>query len=301
MDNLETGGLDRQKLINSFNKAADTYDAVSRLQKYVGDQLLERLDYLNVPTGLILDLGSGPGTFSRLLEKRFSSSHVVQLDIAQKMLLTSRAAGRHFLTRQHYICADADFLPVKDACADFVFSNLMLQWSQDTDKLVHEMARVIKPGGLFTFSTLGPDTLLELRESWRTVDEKIHVNTFIDMHDIGSALIRAGFSDPVLEVEMVELSYPDLSGLLRDLKGLGARNVYSNRRKTLTGKKRFHGMQAAYDSRRKSDRLPASYEVIYGHAWLANDPDLKPKREGRDSFRISLEQLKQALSARLRR
>jgi len=301
MENYKNEMLDRQKLISSFNNAADTYDAVARLQKYVGEQLLDRLQYINVPNGMILDMGAGPGTFSNMLESRFHSSHVVQLDIAQKMLLAGRAAGRQFFSRQHHVCADADFLPLKKASIDFIFSNLMLQWSQDTDRLFLETARVIRPGGLFAFSTLGPDTLIELRESWRSVDEEIHVNTFIDMHDIGSALIRAGFSDPVLEVEMVELSYPLLSGLLQDLQSLGARNVNSNRRKTLTGKKRFKGMQAAYETKRKGGRLPASYEVIFGHAWIPELPGRHPDRTGGNLFSISLEQIKQTLRSRLRR
>ncbi len=301
MSNFKSEILDRQKLISSFNKASETYGAVSRLQKYVGEQLFERLDYLNVPSGMILDLGAGPGTFSRLLESRFSSSGVVQLDIAQKMLHAGRAAGRQFFSRQHYVCADADELPFKDASMDFIFSNLMLQWSQDTDRLFHELVRVIRPGGLLAFSTLGPDTLIELRESWQAADEEVHVNTFIDMHDIGSALIRAGFSDPVLEVEMVELSYPGLSGLLRDLKGLGARNFNNNRRKTLTGKKRFQGMQTAYESKRKGDRLPASYEVIFGHAWIPDNPSRRPDSAGENLFSISLEQIKQTLRNRFGR
>ncbi len=263
--------LDRQQLIDNFNAAADSYDAASSLQKYVGEQLFERLDLMKLGPEIILDLGSGPGQLAKALAKKFPAARIVQLDIAEKMLTMSRKNAKRFFSRQLYVCADADSLPIKDQSTEFVFSNLMLQWSQDPDGLLNELARVIRPKGLFIFSTLGPDTLRELRESWSAVDNQIHVNTFIDMHDIGGALVRAGFSDPVMEVEMVTLSYTDLPGLIRDLKGLGARNVSSDRRRTLTGKGRYRSMQAEYEKRKNNDKLPATYEVIYGHAWVKDD------------------------------
>ena len=289
--------LDQQQLIDNFNGAAGSYEISARLQKYVGEQLFDRLEFMKIDPGTILDLGAGPGQWARMLEQKFSGARIVQLDVAERMLNISRKNAKRFFSRQSYVCADADSMPIKDEAIEFVFSNLMLQWSQDTDKLLNEMARVIRPNGLFVFSTLGPDTLRELRESWSAADDQIHVNAFIDMHDLGDALVRSGFSDPVMEVEIVSLSYADLSGLMRDLKGLGARNVNSDRRRTLTGKGRYKLMQQEYEKKKTDGKLPATYEVIYGHAWM---PDAKSRSDKAADglFRISLEQLKQTLKKR---
>lgn len=286
--------LDRQKLIDSFNQAAGTYEAAASLQKYVGEQLLERLEMIKLAPAAILDLGSGPGQFARALAKKYTAAKIVQLDIAEKMLRLSRRQASRFFSRQQYICADADTLPLATNSIDLVFSNLMLQWSQDPDALLNDLTRIIRPDGLFVFSSLGPDTLRELRESWAAVDEPIHVNTFIDMHDLGDALVRAGFSDPVMEVEVVTLSYSSLDNLLNDLKGLGAHNVNSNRRRSLTGKNRYRAMHAEYEKKRQADRLPATYEVIYGHAWRPTGID-RMKRTEDGEFKISLEQLRRTI------
>jgi len=287
--------LERQKLIDSFNQAASTYAAASSLQKYVGEQLLDRLEMIKLAPAAILDLGSGPGQLARVLEKKYTSAKILQLDIAEKMLHLSRRQASRFFSRQEYLCADADALPLAEHTIDLVFSNLMLQWSQGPDGLLNDLTRIIRPEGLFVFSSLGPDTLRELRESWAAVDDRIHVNTFIDMHDLGDALVRAGFSDPVMEVEKVTLSYTNVDSLLHDLKGLGAHNVNVDRRRSLTGKHRYQSMQAEYEKKRQADRLPATYEVIYGHAWIpAGNNRMKRSEDG--LFRISLEQLRRSIS-----
>ena len=133
-----------------------------------------------------------------------------------------------------------------------------------------------------------------MRDSWAAVDDQAHVHTFIDMHDLGDALIRAGFSDPVMEVEMVTLSYSNLSALVNDLKGLGASNINQDRRRTLTGKSRYLQMEAEYEKRRNNGMLPASYELIYGHAWLADDAGRAHHAESGQAS-ISLEQIRQLL------
>lgn len=286
--------LDKQKLTDSFNLAVGTYDASSRLQKFVGEQLMDRLQLMKIRPEAILDLGSGPGQCSRELAKKYTSARVVQLDIAERMLGMSRKQDSRFFSRQTYLCADADNIPIVENSMALVFSNLMLQWSQDPDSLLAGLARVIRPDGLFVFSSLGPGTLRELRECWATVDDQVHVNNFIDMHDLGDALIRAGFTDPVMESEIMTLSYLSLDGLFRDLKGLGAHNVNISRRRTLTGKQRFRTMQAEYEKRKQDDRLPASYEVIFGHAWLQTNKH-EPGRVDSGLFRISLDQLRQTI------
>ena len=157
-----------------------------------------------------------------------------------------------------------------------VFSNLTLQWCNDLDHVFGEIRRILKPGGLFMFSTLGPDTLKELRESWRKVDQYNHVNAFMDMHDIGDALMRTNLADPVMDVEEITLTYADVFKLMKDLKTLGAHNVTKGRPRGLTGKHRLQSMVAHYEAFRKNGLLPATYEVVYGHAWSGNRlPDTK--------------------------
>jgi len=187
---------------------------------------------------------------------------------------------RHYLNKRGFICGDAENLPFAKNSIDLIFSNATLQWCNDLDHTFAEFKRVLRPDGLLMFSTFGPDTLKELRDSWRTADAlssneyPTHVHDFIDMHDIGDAMLRAGFSDPVMDVENFTLTYPDAYQLMRELKTLGAHNMASERRHSLTGKTRIKNMVAAYETLRINDNLPASYEVVYGHAWAP--ADVKP-------------------------
>jgi malonyl-CoA O-methyltransferase len=165
------------------------------------------------------------------------------------------------------VCADVRRLPFADASVDVAVSNLMLQWCDDLDLAFAEIRRVLKPDGFFCFTTFGPDTLRELRQAWAAVDDYTHVNTFIDMHDVGDALGRAGLTEPVLDVERVTLTYPDVLALMRDLKVIGAHNVTAGRARGLTGRSRLRAVEAAYEAERRDGRIPATYEVVYGAAW----------------------------------
>jgi malonyl-CoA O-methyltransferase len=167
----------------------------------------------------------------------------------------------------------------------------MLQWCQDPGRAIAEVLGVLRPGGLFAFSSLGPDTLHELRESWAAADQATHVNTFVDMHDLGDALLHAGFADPVIDSDRVIMNYESVPGLMQDLRNLGAANVNQSRRKSLTGKGRLTKMLQAYETKRMGGKLPATYEVIYGHAWK---PAGNTGHEN-GTFRISLDTLKETL------
>ena len=243
----------------SFNAAAETYDDHAILQRTVTDRLLESFDHIRVEPELILDLGSGTGYGARALARRFKKAQVHQLDLSEKMLAISRHQSRSLFSRQHYLCAGVEHLPVSDNSADLIFSSLMLQWCNDLDRVFSEIRRVLKNGGVFVFASFGPDTLKELRESWRRVDENIHTNVFIDMHDVGDALIRAGLDAPVLSVEHLTMTYDECFQLMHDLKSIGAHNVNDGRRKTLTGKHRMQAMMQHYESFRRIKKLPATY------------------------------------------
>ena len=161
-----------------------------------------------------------------------------------------------------------------------IFSNLTLQWCSDLDKVFAEFRRLLKPGGLALFSTFGPDTLKELRDSWAAADKAVHVGAFIDMHDIGDALLRSGFADPVMDAERFTLTYADVYGVMNELKALGAHNAATGRPRTLTGKGRLRAMAAAYERYRDNGILPASFEVVYGLAWAPAVSAVNTREEG---------------------
>lgn len=266
--------LDKARVRASFDRAATSYDAAAVLQKEVRERMLERLDYTRLAPRRILDAGTGTGHAARALAERYKDSHVVALDIALGMLrLTATAEPwwRRFIPdgRRSAVCADIENLPLQTASMDLVWSNLAIQWCNDLDQAFGEMARVLRPEGLLMFSTFGPDTLKELRAASAADPSHVHVSRFIDMHDIGDALVRAGFSAPVMDVEHFVLTYEDVLGVMRDLKAIGARNAAQGRQRGLEGKGFLARLTERYERFRDQGKLPATFEVVYGHAWKA--------------------------------
>jgi len=263
--------IDKARVRASFDRAAASYDAAAVLQKEVRERMLERLDYTRLAPRQILDAGTGTGHAARALAERYQDSHVVALDIALGMLRLSAAAEpwwRRFLpVRRSAVCADIENLPLQSASMDLVWSNLAIQWCNDLDQAFGEMVRVLRPEGLLMFSTFGPDTLKELREASAADPDHVHVSRFIDMHDIGDALVRAGFSAPVMDVEHFVLTYDDVLGVMRDLKAIGARNAARGRPRGLEGKGFLTRLTERYERFRDQGKLPATFEVVYGHAW----------------------------------
>jgi malonyl-CoA O-methyltransferase len=257
---------DKRLARRSFASAAAAYDQVAVLQQEVGRRLLQRLDLVRIQPQRILDLGSGTGQCIPEVSARYKKAQLVALDIALPMLQQARKRGR-WRRRPWCVCGDAESLPFADASFDLVFSNLMLQWCVELEVAFAELQRVLRPGGLLMFTSFGPDTLRELRNSWQQVDAYSHVNAFWDMHDVGDALLRARFADPVMDVERVTLTYPDVWQLMRELKQVGAHNVTAGRPRGLTGKARMQRLVAAYEDYRSDGVLPASYEIVNGHAW----------------------------------
>lgn len=274
-DDRNTGSefaLDVRRVRDSFSQAAATYDAAAVLQAQVRDELLHRLEVLRMEPEVVVDLGAGTGQASIALKRRYPGGRVVAMDIAHGMLLQARKR-QTLLRRFDRVVADAAALPLGDASVDMLFSSLMLQWCNDPDRVLRECRRVLRPGGVLHFTTLGPDTLVELRKSWQAADPgHAHVNRFIDMHDLGDALVRAGFAEPVLDVERYTLTYDDARGLMRDLKEIGAHNATAGRARGLTGKSTLARMLAAYEGFRRDGKLPATYEVVFAQAWCPTGP-----------------------------
>ncbi|TQV89717.1 malonyl-ACP O-methyltransferase BioC [Aliikangiella coralliicola] len=259
--------LDKNLIAQSFSQAAERYEEFALLQQEVASRVFERLSYMRINPKNILDVGCGTGYCSRQLRETFGRSKVSAIDLAPGMIEEAKK-NQSLFRKINYQVADADELPFDDNQFDLIFSNLTIQWMPDLKKTFSELNRVLKPGGLLIFSTLGPDTLIELKESWRQVDKSVHVNEFIDMHIVGDQVFNAHFENTVMDRDVITLTYKTLIGLMRDLKAIGAHNIDSERQRGLLGKGKFNQLNQAYEKYRWSDgNLPATYEVIYGHAW----------------------------------
>ena len=258
--------LDKQQVRHNFGRAASSYEKHDVLQQEVQSALIERLDFYTAEPGRIIDVGAGTGRGTALLKKRYAKAEVIAVDLALPML---RAAKQHasWLKPFQRVCAEATALPLADHSVDVLHSNLCFQWIDDLKALFDECARVLKPGGLLAFSTFGPDTLKELRASWAEADQQPHVSRFLDMHDVGDAMLAAGLRDPVLDVHRYTLTYSEPRKLLDELQGLGATNADQTRERGLTGKSRYRRMLAAYETMRIDGRIPATWEVVTAHAW----------------------------------
>ena len=255
----------------AFDRAARTYDEAAVLQREVCARLLDHLDPMRLEPRRAVDLGCGTGHAFDRLAARFPGACLVGLDIAPAMLARARERSpwwRRLLgsRRPALVCADAERLPLASGCLDLVFSNLALQWC-DPERAFAESARVLGTGGLLLFSTFGPDTLKELRAAFAEADGSPHVNHFADMHDLGDALVHAGFADPVMDMERITLEYDTALAVARDLKAIGAVNSLPSRARGLPGRERWRRMSAAYERFRRNGLLPATWEVVYGHAW----------------------------------
>ena len=260
--------INKQRLRDDFSRAAGSYDAAAVVQHAICDRVLERLETLKLRPRLILDIGVGTGRSLEGLQSRFPDSAIIACDIALPMLMRCRRQREY---TGMLVCNDAERLPFANASIDLIFSTSTFQWCADLDLVLSECGRVLSSDGTLIFSTFGPDTLWQLRNSWTQIDDLDHVHDFIDMHHIGDALLTAQFSDPVVDMEVVTIQYKSLRQLLRDLKDTGSRGKFdtstSKTASGLTSKKKYQSLVKAYEQyRQENGLLPASYEVIYGYA-----------------------------------
>lgn len=264
--------LDKRQIRQSFGRAAANYDQAAVLQREVCARALERLDLVRLSPRLILDAGCGTGFAAPALLRRFPDATVLGLDLALPMLQAARRRIPRWRNwtggaRRQFVCGDNERLPLRAGSVGMLWSNLAFQWANDLPRVFSECLRVLEPAGLLTFTTFGPDTLKELRQAFAGRDGSVHVNRFVDMHDIGDMLVQAGFADPVMDMEQIALTYPDVESLMRDLKAIGAHNVAAGRSRGLTGRGALDELRRRYELLRRDGRLPATFEVVYGHAW----------------------------------
>ena len=278
MPNASDFALDRRSVRRAFERAAPAYDSTAFLQREVAERMLYRLDYMKLAPARILDAGCGTGHSVRKLAARYCEASIVALDFAENMLHAARDHSPRWKQwwkpslpllggrLSSYVCGDMEQLPLSASSIGLVWSNLALQWC-DLGRCVAEAHRVLEPNGLIMFTTLGPDTLKELRDACAELDHYQHVNRFIDMHDVGDALVQAGFADPVMDMEIITITFDDMAAIMRDLKSLGARNHSTARPPGLTTPRRWQRVTDRYESFRQAGKLPVTVEVVYGHAW----------------------------------
>lgn len=278
------------------SRAAAGYAGAAVLAREVESRMLERLQYIKLAPQRVLDAGCGDGDGARRLAAAYPQAQLLGLDFAYPMLRAARSHGgwlRRALARGRadWICADFAALPLAPASVDLAWSNLALHCAGDPLPALKELRRVLKVGGLLMFSCYGPDTLKELRSAFAAADGAGHVHGFIDMHDLGDMLTACGYADPVMDMELITLTYAGADALLADLRASGQANALAQRRRGLTGKGVFGAMRAAYETLRRDGSLPASFEIVYGHAWK---PQQRSTEDGRAIVKMDLQRRRKA-------
>lgn len=282
--------LDAGLVRRRFERAAANYDAHAVVQREIGLRLLARLDYLKLSPEHILDLGAGTGSAIAALEARYPKARLILIDHSPAMLRQAARHRRRFFSRTHLCCADVTALGLRDASVDMVHANLLLHWLPNLEAALREIRRVLKPGGLLLFSTVGPETLIELRQAWASLDHHPHVHVFLDMHDVGDALIQTGFAAPVMERENLTVTYRHASDLMRDLRATGARNAHTTRSAGFVSRQTRAALFDALEVCRQGGVLRLSYEILAGHAW-APTPGVRPQ-DGSTVATFPLNQIK---------
>jgi len=260
--------VDPAQVRRRFARAARTYAAASPLEAEIGARMLERLAYVRAAPRRILDAGAGPAREAPALLRRYAGATLVTLDASLALLQTDRRrrGWRDWLwrvSRDLPVVADFARMPLADGSVDLLWSNMALHWAPSPDAVLREFARVLAPSGLLMFSTLGPDTLKELRQAAGAAQ----VHAFIDMHDLGDALVAAGFAAPVMDAEFITLTYRDPDGLFADLRRSGQTSARADRGRGLRGRHFLDRTRAALLAQARGGRIPVTYEVVYGHAW----------------------------------
>lgn len=306
--------INRQRVKQHFSKSAESYDEAAVIQRQTAKDIAERIDLLAVPINAVLELGCGTGLLTTELLRRNPKLNLTAVDLAEGMLHYTKLSLKPVKLSWRFwdkpssfvdlVQADAYKLPFADGSFDLIVSNFMLQWCSDLDAVFTEMRRVLNPGGALLFSTFGPDTLKELRQAWLTVEgDKAHTrfNDFIDMHDIGDALIRCGFGQPVMDADQIRLLYKNPIDVMHDLKALGATNAKkkpTDLKSGLMGRDRLTAVIKAYDQQPKDQGLAvATFEVVQGHAWAVAEIMKGPGRDKSGVVNITLDEFSKELKA----
>lgn len=253
-----------QKLIRrGFERAAAGFDERDFLHREIRGRLLDRLQAVRIEPRVVVDLGAGTGAALRDLGTRFPDAAILPIDLTHAMLRAGAAASG--------ICADAAKLPLADRSVDVIFSNLMLHHCPDPATVLAEARRVLRSPGVLLFTTFGPASFLELGRAWATADRFSHISPFADMHNIGDELARGGFAEPVMDSQVLTITYDSFDKLVTDLRNAGAANATEQRNHGLTGRVAAGRLRAACEAQANAEgRIPITLDIIFGIAWAGD-------------------------------
>lgn len=268
--------IDNQAVEKALEVVSEKYREEAEIFHVIADRLLERLHFIRLNPLRIVDFGARMGYTTKALSEHYKKTDIISLDFSVSLL--NRARDSIQSNSPKMLAAEYTLLPFADQSVDLIFSNLAFQWSLNLQKTLRECNRILKPGGFLLFNTVGPDTLQELRTSFS--DNKRHVHHFYDMHDIGDILTHLNFVDPVMDVERLTVLYSSVLQLIADLKSMGAHNAAQDRSRGLMGKSQWQKMLKAYEKwRDENHAIPATIEVIYGHAFRSKVTSSQRKEE----------------------
>lgn len=266
-------------------KAALQYAELAYLDHEVAKELDERLNLIKLQPEVILNLGAKDGYSAVLLQHRYSQASIFSMELHEAFFALTPG--------QKALVAEAEFMPLKNNSVDMIFSNLVLHSVNDFQKTILEFRRILKPNGLLFFSMLGRDTLKELRESFYSVSSYPHIHDFFDMHDVGDALLKHHFSDPVMDAEQITIQFSSPMDLIREIKKSGQSNAHLDRKSGLMGKKAWEQMIKNYESFAEENIYPATFEIIYGHAFTPSlEKGVAQNEDGEILFPANLIKLK---------
>ncbi|OIP99952.1 MAG: malonyl-[acyl-carrier protein] O-methyltransferase BioC [Zetaproteobacteria bacterium CG2_30_46_52] len=259
----------------SFSGATSHYDTHAELQREIGRRLLGHLNFTKIEPKAILDIGCGTGFFTRLLAEKYKKSNIYAVDLSEPMVKHTKAHHERrwpWQGKHHHAACDAIALPFQDASFDLVTSNLAMQWVPDVERMMKEMRRVLKPGGLILFSTFGRRTLIELKQTLASINaERTNsVLSFPDVMSLGNSLSTVAVEMPVTDADLFTLTYPDTMSLVRELKGIGASaSAIQGRSGGLYGRALLRNLDTHYKANYMDDdqRIYATFEALYAQAW----------------------------------
>ena len=276
--------IDLQLVRQLFSKQ-NRIESSNFLRREIASRMHDKLGLIKIKPERVLDAGCGEGADLMKLQDNFPGAHLFGVDASFSMLAAGRQIqqaeksyiGRFFGklldsklglgSHSNIACADFSQLPLASNSVDLIWSNLALHWHPQPDQVFTEWRRVLRTDGVLKFSCFGPDTLLELRQAFSTVDQFPHTVPFVDMHDFGDMLVNCGLSTPVMDMEKLTLTYESVDKLFADVRALGG-NPLLTRRQGLIGKHAYRCLRAELEKMRNQDgRIPLTFEIIYGHAF----------------------------------
>lgn len=265
--------FDRIAVRRAFARAGDGDPEFERVVRAARDVLVERLDVIRIAPRRILDLGAGTGVAARALARRYRAADIVSADPVAGLLHRARSLAPRWFSKHRYVVAEAERLPLSSGSLDLIVSNLAMPWFDPASAALAECLRTLRPGGLFLLSTLGPDTLKELADAWPDRDDPRRIHPFPDMHELGDAMVHAGFADVVMDAQRTRFEVSDFRGLCRILSRSAGSGVLAARRRGLSGPAIFRSAATRYELlRRSGGSLPVSVEFVFGHAWAPVRP-----------------------------